>query len=152
AGTRMNFLAVLVCALVYYGIESVWFTLFGTPWLRALGKTIPEILVERNGRPTWPLYVGAFLCTFLIALVMAWVFARSGVRSALAGIQWAAILWFGFVATVMFTNDSFEIRNRMLIVIDAGGALAGMLATGAILGGWRKKVPSTLVVQSPAAS
>lgn len=52
----------------------------------------------------------------------------------------------------MFTNDSFEIRNRMLIVIDAGGALAGMLATGAILGGWRKKVPSTLVVQSPAAS
>ena len=152
AGTRINYLAVLVCAVVYYAIESVWFTVLGTPWLHALGKTLPEILAEMNGRPIWPLYVGAFICNFFVALVMAWVFARAGVRSRRAGIQWAAILWFGFVATVMITNYSFEIRNMILIVIDAGCPLAGMLATGAILGGWQKKTPSTVVVQTPAAS
>ena len=75
-------LAVLVCAVVYYAIESVWFTVLGTPWLHALGKTLPEILAEMNGRPIWPLYVGAFICNFFVALVMAWVFARAGVRSA----------------------------------------------------------------------
>jgi small basic protein len=136
----LNYWAVLVSALVYYGIESAWFSVFGKAWLAALGKSIPEILGELNGRPLWPLYVGAFVSNLLIAFVLAWIFARAGVRTATDGMKWAAILWLGLVATVMVTNYSFEVRRAMLIAIDAGCPLVGMLAVGAILGAWRKKV------------
>ncbi len=139
APRAFNFVAILVSALIYYAIESIWFSVFAKPWLNALGKTVPELLAELGNRPTWPLYVGALVCNLIIAFVMAWIFAQAGVRGALAGIRWAAMLWFGFVATVMATNYSFEIRHVMLLVLDAGCPLAGMLATGAILGAWRPK-------------
>ena len=136
---RINLVAVIVSATLFYAIQAMWFTVFKDPWLNGLGKSIPEIMSELSGRPTWPLYAGALICNFIIAFVMAWIFVQVGVRGALAGIAWAAILWFGFVATVMATNYSFELRRATLLALDAGCPLVGMLATGAILGAWRAK-------------
>jgi hypothetical protein len=137
--TRINYWAVLVCAVAYYVIESVWFTVFGKAWLAALGKSLAEVMSEMNGRPTWPLYAGAFACNLILVLVMAWIFAKAGVRGAAEGVKWGLVLWFGLVATVIVTNYSFELRNVMLMVIDAGCPLLAMLVSGAILGAWRKK-------------
>lgn len=137
---RINFWAVLVCAFLYYAIESLWFTVFGKAWLAALGKSLPQVMHELSGRPTWPLYAGAFACNFVLVAVMAWIFANAGVRTAASGAKWAVMLWLGLVATVTITNYSFELRNLMLMAIDAGCPLLAMLVSGAILGAWTKRV------------
>jgi Protein of unknown function (DUF1761) len=136
--TRINFLAVLVCAILYYAIESAWFTVLGKAWLNALGKSLPQIMNELSGRPTWPLYAGAFVCNLILVWVMAWIFSSAGVRTAASGVKWAAMLWLGLVATVTITNYSFELRNLTLMAIDSGCPLVAMLVAGAILGAWTK--------------
>jgi Protein of unknown function (DUF1761) len=149
-GPRINFVAVVASALLFYCIQAAWFSVFKDPWLNGLGKSIPELMAEINGRPTWPLYVGALICNFIIAFVMAWIFVQAGVHGAIAGVGWALVLWFGFVATVIATNYSFELRSATLLALDAGCPLVGMLATGAILGAWRAK-PRTGVPPAPQA-
>jgi hypothetical protein len=151
APRTFNFAAILAAALAFYAIQSVWFTVFKDPWLAALGKSIAEIMAELGNRPTWPLYVGALICNLIIAFVMAWIFAQVRVRGALEGIRWAAMLWFGFVATVIATNYSFELRSATLLALDAGCPLVGMLASGAILGAWRPKTRGGIPVP-PRAS
>ncbi len=136
---RINVVAVIASALLFYAIQAMWFSVFKDPWLAGLGKSIPELMNELSGRPTWPLYAGALICNLIIAFVMAWIFAQVGVRGVFSGICWAAVLWFGFVATVMATNYSFELRSLKLLALDAGCPLVGMLATGAILGAWGVK-------------
>jgi hypothetical protein len=143
---RINLVAVLASALLFYAIQAMWFSVFKDPWLAGLGKSIPQIMAELSGRPTWPLYVGALICNLIIAIVMAWVFLQVGVRGVVQGLCWAAILWFGFVATVMATNYSFELRSAELLALDAGCPLVGMLVTGAILGGWRAKSRDSMAV------
>jgi hypothetical protein len=138
-GVRIKGIAVVISALAIYAIQTLWFSVFKDPWLAGLGKSIPELMNELSGRPTWPLYVGALICNLIIAFVMAWIFVRVGVRGVVQGLCWAAVLWFGFVATVMATNYSFELRSLKLLALDAGCPLVGMLATGAILGAWRGK-------------
>jgi Protein of unknown function (DUF1761) len=149
-GPRINFVAIIASALVFYAIQAMWFSVFKVPWLNGLGKSIPELMAELSGRPTWPLYAGALICNFIIAFVMDRIFVRVGVRGAFAGIGWAAILWFGFVATVITTNYSFELRSATLLALDAGCPLLGMLATGAILGTWRLKPRGGVPVASQA--
>jgi hypothetical protein len=139
APTRINFLAVVASALVFYAVQAVWFSVFKDAWLAGLGKSIAEIMNELSGRPTWPLYVGALICNLVIAFVMAWIFVQVGVRGLVSGAIWGVILWFGFVATTMATNYSFELRRESLLALDAGCPLVGMIVTGAILGVWRAK-------------
>ena len=139
APLRTNYVAILVAAIAYYVIEAVWFKVLGDAWLTALGTNLSEMLAKISDRPTWPLYVGAFICNLIIALVMAWVFSQARVRTAIAGIQWGVMLWLGFVATVVFTNYSFELRHPRLMLIDAGYPLLGLIVAGAIIGGWQKK-------------
>jgi small basic protein len=137
---RINHAAVILCAVVCYGIESLWFgALFGKQWLAALGTTVPELMARMQGRPLWPLFASAYACDLVLAYVLAWVLVKTGVQNALGGIKVAAILWLGFVATITLTNYSFELRNLQLAAIDAGCPLVGMLITGAILAAWRTK-------------
>jgi len=145
-GPRINVVAVIASALLFYAIQAMWFSVFKDPWLAGLGKSIPQIMNELSGRPTWPLYVGALICNLIIAFVMAWIFVQVGVRGVVQGLCWAAMLWFGFVATVMATNYSFELRSLKLLALDAGCPLVGMLVTGAILGAWRAKPRGGMVV------
>ncbi len=36
---RLNYLAILVSALVYFAMQAVWFTVFMNEWLAGIGKT-----------------------------------------------------------------------------------------------------------------
>jgi hypothetical protein len=131
--------AVILSAVAYYGIQSGWFTIFGKPWLAALGKTLPQIIGEMNGKPLWPLYVTAFVCDLIIAYAVAYLLSLTGARGVSAGVKLAFVLGVAIVAPVTLTNYVFEMHGPMLVAIDAGCAVFGLLVMGAILGGWQKK-------------
>ena len=128
-----------MAGIVYYGIQSAWFTVFGKAWLAALGKTLPQIMSERDGKPYWPLYVTAFVCDLVLAYAIAYVFSLTGARGAAAGMKLALVLGVFIVAPVTLTNYVFEMHPLALVVIDAGCAVFGFLVMGAIVGGWQKK-------------
>jgi hypothetical protein len=137
--SRINHKAAIVSSVVYYGIQSAWFTVFGTSWLAALGKTLPQIMSEMEGRPIWPLYVTAFVCDLILAYALAYLLSLTGARGWSAGMKIALVLGIAVVTPVTLTDYVFEMHGPMLVVIDAGCAIFGLFVMGAILGGWQKK-------------
>lgn len=129
----VNYLAVIVAAVVAFGIGAVWYTfLFSRQWMAALGTTREE-MQSRGGSPL------PFLIAIIGYLVMAWVIAvviESVWRGsadfgdgALAGF----ILWLGFTLTTTAVNYAFPGRRPALTVIDAGGWLVIAVVMGAII-------------------
>ena len=136
---KINHRAAIVAGIVYYGIQSAWFTVFGKAWLAALGKTLPQIMSELDGKPYWPLYVTAFVCDLVLAYAIAYVFSLTSTRGAAAGIKLALVLGLLVVTPVTLTNYVFEMHPLALVAIDAGCAVFGFLVMGAIIGAWQKK-------------
>jgi hypothetical protein len=136
---KINHKAAIVAGIVYYGIQSAWFTVFGKAWLAALGKTLPQIISELDGKPYWPLYVTAFVCDLVLAYAIAYVLSLTGARGVAAGVKLALVLGVFIVAPVTLTNYVFEMHSLILAVIDAGCAVFGFVVMGAILGGWQRK-------------
>jgi hypothetical protein len=139
---KVNWTAVVVASIVYFIGAGVWFTLLKQQYLVGIGKTEEEMMRQAGGHVMYP-YIVAFLCTIVIARVLAQVIvATSPNPTATHGIRVAFYAWGGFVATTFLTEYVFELRSVTIWLITAGYPLIGMLIMGAILGAWQKKQPA----------
>ena len=128
--TRINYVAVLVAAVVYFVWGGIWFTVFGGIWDTLTG-------VKMSTATT---YVVSFLLGFPLAYVIANVLRDgSGGASAGSGAILGAVLGLGVWATNLLGVDMFEQKPFALWLIDAGYVVIGMAIVGAIIGGWRKR-------------
>lgn len=128
---------ILLAAVASFLFGAVWYGGFSRRWLAALGKSDAELKASAG-------FAGPMIVTFIAQVLMAWVLTgilahllKGGVAvSARNGMLSAGILWFGFVATTLASNHSFQGARRMLTLIDAGHWLGVLLIQGAIIGGW----------------
>jgi hypothetical protein len=130
----MNYLAIVIAAIVAWLAGAVWYMTFAKPWMAALGVT-PEKMAEAKNQP------GAFLpfiYAFAAELVMAWVLAgllgHLGRVTIRGGVVSGLFCWLGFVFAPMLVNYSFAMRKPMLLVIDSGYWLLVLALMGAIIG------------------
>jgi Protein of unknown function (DUF1761) len=131
---RLNYVAIVVAGIVYWCIQAGWYTVLGSAWLQAIGRSASDM---QQGSSTVP-FVGSLVCDIIVAWALAWVLTRTGRTTALAGTVTGAALSIGFLATGLMTNYLFEQRPRALFYINAGCALIGMSVAGAIVGAWQK--------------
>jgi hypothetical protein len=135
---RVNWLAVVVAAVVYFVVGALWYSmLFGNAWMIGIGKTQAQIMAERPN----PLmaFVITFICNLILSSVLAQVIVATGKATAMHGMRVAFIAWAGFIATTLMMNYQFEVRTFTLWAINAGYCLLGMLIICGILGSWTKK-------------
>jgi hypothetical protein len=132
---KTNYPAVVVSAIAYWLLGSVWYTvLFGKQWMA---------LENISGTQPAASMAFTFTASFLLDLVMAFVLAQlctwrnanTPARAASLGV----LMWIGFVAPTMYTNYIYEMRPNSLFLINAGYVLVGFCLMGAILGAWTKK-------------
>ena len=132
----VNYLAVLIAALVAWLAGAGWYMALGKVWMAALGTT-PEKMQEMKGEP------GAFLpfiYAFVAELVMAWALAGlvghlgPGQVTVKNGIISGAFCWLGFVMTTMLVNNSFGRRDWRLLLVDGGHWLVVLALIGAVIG------------------
>ena len=128
--TRINYVAVIVAAIVYFVWGGIWFTVFGGIW---------DTLTGVHGASATT-YVVSFLLGFPLAYVIANVLSDSASgASAASGAILGAVIGLGIWATNLLGVDMFEQRPFTLWLIDAGYVVIGMAIVGAIIGGWRKR-------------
>jgi hypothetical protein len=139
--TTIHHKAVILAAVVYFAIQSVWFKVFGVAWLAALGTTLAETLNQLGGKPLWPLYATAFACDLIAAYAIAYLLSLMARSGGALGARIGFLLGLGIAGTITVTDYVFELRRPMLMIIDAGCAVVGMMVMGAIIGGWRRKAP-----------
>jgi hypothetical protein len=133
---QLNYLAVIVAAVVYFGIGSVWFSgLFGKTWLAE---------VEKHGvriqKPTTPQMITMMISTFVYNLMTAFGVSLLvyviGTSTVVTGLKLGLFAGICFAATSMLTAYNWESRSTKLSMIDIGYPLLGIVACAIILSVW----------------
>ena len=129
----INWLAIVVAALVNMAIGSVWYSksLFGKEWAKLTGRKLQDMSGGGTG----------YVVAAVGALLQAWIFAHF-VRYAGSDTFWKGLvtgfwLWVAFVAVVAAVHLVFEGRSWMLWKINAGYFLVVLLINGGLLASWR---------------
>jgi hypothetical protein len=128
----VNYLAVLVAAIVNMFIGSIWYSkmAFADAWLKGIGKRMEDLQGARSG------YVLVFIGSLLMAWVMAHVVQWAGATSFWPGVLVGFYMWLGFALPTMGANMVFEMRPRNLMMINIGYPLVALLFMGGILAAW----------------
>lgn len=132
-GTSVNYLAVVVAAIALFVLGAIWYSpaLFGKRWMSLVGRTVEQL---KQGVAI--AYIGGFLASVIMALVLSYLIRGTGAGDAVAGMQTALWCWGGFVAPSILTLYLFTRHRMALVLIDAGYYLVGMIVMGGILGAW----------------
>jgi hypothetical protein len=132
----LNYLAILIAAIVAWVAGAVWYMSLGKIWTAAQGLT-PDELHARRAKPGAYL---PFIFCFVAELLMAWVLAGlmahlgAGQVNLLNGVVSGAFCWLGFVITTIAVANTFAMRDTRLIWIDGGHWLIVLMLMGAIIG------------------
>ncbi len=133
---EVNYLAVVVAAVVAFVVGAVWNSslLFGKERMKLLGMN-PDAMADTK-MPT-----GKMLGEFVRGLVVAYVLARFvvllGVVEWMGAVQLGAWVWIGFQATLLVGAVLWENMPWKLYAIHTGDALVKLLLMAVILGVWR---------------
>ena len=130
----VNYLAIVIAAVVAWVAGAAWYIGLARTWTAALGTTPEKMQAARSA----PGAYRPFIYTFAAELVMAWTLAgivgHIGPLTLRSGVISAAFCWFGFVLATMLVNNSFAKRDWRLLWIDGGHWLIVLLLMGAIIG------------------
>jgi hypothetical protein len=126
----VNYLAVLVAAVLAFGFGAAYYGVLSKPWMKA-SRINPE-----KGRPLAPLLVTSFVCELIMAFVLAALIAGLGVTGLGSGIVTGFLVWLGFMATTTTINQRYEGFGWELSVIDSGHWLGVAVIMGAVIGWW----------------
>jgi len=133
---RTNYVAVVVCAVVYWLLGALWYdVLFQKQWMALENMTTAQ---ASGMNPIFP-YVITFLLDLLIAFVLAQVCIWRNANNASRGAAIGVLLWIGIVGPITYTTYMFEMRPKSLFAINEFYPLVGLCLMGAILGAWKKK-------------
>ncbi|WP_438447733.1 DUF1761 domain-containing protein [Gorillibacterium sp. sgz5001074] len=129
----MNALAIVVAALLYFFIGTVWYSpvLFAQAWMRETGKTKEEL----NPNPF--IYILIFILTVIAAFSMACVFEISGLTGLVPGLFAGLVSGLALAAATAITMMFNDYRRYKLYLINVGYHLVSFTVMGALLGLWR---------------
>jgi hypothetical protein len=140
---RLNYLAILVSALVYFAVQAVWFTVFMKEWLAGIGRTTEEL--QQHGTSVVLAYLIAFVGALVIAAAISWFTQMTGKQTVIRGAFVGFAAWVGFVLTTWSAEYAFEGKGINILAVNTGVSLIGMVLMGIILGGWKVKSKTMIV-------
>lgn len=140
----INYLAVIVSALVFFVIGAIWYNdaLLGKGWRTSLGKTDAEFEKEKEetnmAKSFGLMFLGSFIMAFVTAhLVDIMVIAYPTATNLKLGLVTGFWVWFGYIASYVLTAVAFENRPWKYYFINTGYWLIGTLVMGVILVIWQ---------------
>ena len=131
----MNLWAVLVSAVLAFGIGSIWYgPLFGKALQKEVGLSDEKI---QSGNMI-KIFGISFILTLIMAFGMAFLFHK--VEDAkvtwLVGLTHGLYIGVAFVVTSMGVNYQYEGKSLKLWAINSGYQVLFLMLMGAILGAW----------------
>jgi len=133
---KINYLAILVAAVVTFILGAIWYLAFQTSWMELTGMTEAKV-VEGGGATTS--YIISFVTYLLGAYALALLFKSMNISTWQTGLATGALIGTLIVGGNIFTNNAYEMKPIGLSFLNAGFSAVSFAAMGAILGGWPKK-------------
>jgi uncharacterized protein DUF1761 len=134
---HVNFLPVLVAAIVVFVLGWLWYSpfLFYKPWMRARGLD-PVAAMTGAKMPAGKLVVELLRC-IVLAYVIAHFVALLGVSSVFGAIHFGLLLWIGFPVILLVGSILWENMPVKVAAIHAGDWLVKMLVISIIVSMWQ---------------
>lgn len=145
--TKLNHLAVLLSAALYWLLGGLWYALFSAPFVRLMRWT-PEDLARVEQQSHARELGVAFAVSLLTAYVLAHFVRLAGARSVFDGVRTGLLAFAGFVLTTNLSTVLFESRPLGLYLINSGYHLVAFLLMGALLAAWRRQEVNSLAYQN----
>jgi Protein of unknown function (DUF1761) len=133
--TGVNYLAIVIAAVVAWLAGAGWYMALGRTWMAALAITPEKMQAAKNEPGAYLPFIYAFAAELVMAWTLAGLLGHIGPLSLRNGIISAAFCWLGFVMATILVNNSFARRDWRLMWIDGGHWLLVLLLMGAIIGG-----------------
>jgi len=132
---HINYLAVLVAAIVNMVIGVLWYSvLFGKKWLSIMKFSEEKLKARKKG--VWVVYlasfIGALVMSYVLAHIVDFVQATTVYEGAMSGL-W---IWIGFIITTSLGGILFEGRPKGLYFLNNGYHFASLIIMGIILAVW----------------
>ena len=133
----INLVAVLVAAVVGFGIGMLWYSplLFSKMWMSLSGLTAKDMGKAKKKGMMQSMVLG-FLSLLVMNYVLAHLVDYMQAKTAMEGMQAGFWLWLGFIATVMLGSVLWENKSWKLYLLNVAHYLVVLLASGAILAVW----------------
>src|SRR2546423_8555270 len=134
----INYLAILIAAIVGWLAGAGYYMALGKQWVAAQGSTMEAFKARRAARKGTSAAWLPFALAFLADLAMAWVLAgmvgHLGTVTIRSAVISALFAWGGFALTTTLVNNAFSGRRYALTAIDAGHWLFALVLMGLVIG------------------
>ena len=136
---KINHAAVWVGVVLLHVLGFLWYgPIFGDPWMEMVG--IDRATVEANP-PGAGIWITNLVATVVPLYVLAWLFTKLDVNTALMGAGMGLLIGFSFIHLSDMTSNMFAQRAYGLSWITGGFSMVSLALAGLILGAWRKYEP-----------
>lgn len=135
----INYLAVIVAALVSFGLGALWYSpvLFGKLWQNEVGLS-DEQLKEGGSGAMMTTFGGSLILMIVMILGLAMILsAQVGIMDLMRGLKTGLLAGAMFAASSMGINYLYQRKSMKLFFIDACYQVAYMGISGIILAIWR---------------
>lgn len=124
----VNYVAVLVAAIVGYVIGMAWYSpsLFGKMWMN-----LANIKPDKKGMTNK--MIAGFVGTLVMSFVLAHFIVFTGVSAIMDVAMLGFLLWLGFLATTMLGMVLWEGKPVKLYILNTVHYLVVLIVMGAIL-------------------
>lgn len=132
--SHLNYLHILVAALAYFVIGSLWYSLiFGKVWMKLNNFGTPTD-ADKKGMPL--LFAMTFVYNFIISVGVAGVLYFVAPQDLLGAIKVGGFIAVTLTAVPIALNNMYTKKPFMLTIIDGGYHVAGIIGTTVILTLW----------------
>ncbi len=129
---QVNYLAIIVSAVVYFVIGAVWYSLvFGKIWMKYVGRSEEQL---RSGSKIVFLYT--LIAELVICFAMAFIIWILGTPNCVSAIKVGLFFGLAFTSTIIAINNWYGQRSWKLTFIDSGYHIVGMVFASIILTVW----------------
>lgn len=134
---EINYLAVVVSAVVAMGLGAWWYSPagFGKLWMQLSGMSDAQLEAAKQ-KGMAKMYAAAFAGTLITAYVLAHFVDYTQATTIALGIQTGFWSWLGFVATVTLGSVLWENKPLKLYALNNAYQLISLMVMGAMLAVW----------------
>jgi hypothetical protein len=132
--SSINWIAVLVSALLFYGIGAIWYSfLFQKAWMKEVNVTMEDAKKANMVKiMSFTLIITIVMVTGL-ALFLAQFQDVDSFRGGMVGLHCG----FAVSSMTIALNALYEMKSWKYVLINSGYMIVGFTISGFILGAWK---------------
>jgi hypothetical protein len=133
---ELNWLAVIVAALAYFVLGSIWYAppVLGRLWIESSGIQMPE-----GQRPSPAIYLSPLLTCFVATVATGMLVVGTRTNELKEGFQLGIVIGVGFALSITILGGIFETgkpKPMVSALISGGYHLIGLVIAAMILSAW----------------